>query len=97
MSVLSLSIPSSRKRAMRSPDWNIDSLRVTVFDVSAAKNRDHRRVRCPLRHLGIDLSRDFFRHPINPALPNGGRAFLSGGPHYVGNRSSARSAQVDLA
>src|SRR5438067_12456199 len=96
-SVRSQSIRNPPKRATAWRDWNIDSLRVTVFDGSAAKNRNRRRVRRALCHLGIDLSRHFFCHSIDHAVPNGRCAFLSSGSDYVSNCATASPAQIDVA
>src|SRR5260370_12531805 len=71
------SIRSFRKRATRWPDWNIDSHRVTVIcHGSAAKNPDRQRFCGSLFDLGFDLSRNSFRHSINPAVFDGGRALF---------------------
>ena len=66
------------------------------MDGRSSQSQNHSCFCRTLFDLGFDLSRDSFRDPVDPTVPDGGRALSSGGADYVRNRAHTRSAQVEL-
>ena len=65
-------------------------------DGRASQNPSHCRLCRALPDLGLDLSRNSFRHPIDPAVLDGGRAFSSRRADHVRDRTNPRSTEIDI-
>src|SRR5713101_169752 len=65
-----------------------------VSDDGAEENLDHHCVCRSLFDLGFDLSRNSFRHSIDPAVLDGGRAILFSRCNHVRDRTIPRRAKT---
>ena len=67
-----------------------------VRSAKADPTPDYFRVRCDLSDLGIDVSDNLFRDPINPAVFDGRCTIFSGRNYHVGDRADSGSSEINL-
>src|SRR6266849_6351153 len=85
---------SSRRRPYTPRPLALPARCGKVSDGGAEENLDHHGVCRSLFDLGFDLSRDSFRHSIDPAVLDGRRAFLFRGRNHVLGCALARRVET---
>ena len=71
-------IPRNKRMVLRAKRWNN-----VIHHVSAEKILDHRCVCGALPDLGLDVSGNSLRHPLDPAILDGGYAIFFGRRYNV--------------
>src|SRR6266446_7087653 len=85
---------SSRRRPYPPRPLALPARCEKVSDGGTEENLDHHCVCRSLFDLGFDLSRDSFRHSIDPAVFDGGRAILFRRCNHVRDRAIPRRAET---